>query len=392
MKLEKRIKTLCAATAMMMLFTSCGNAVATQDTEKVEPTENIEVTVEKEETHVVTTPSEEIEETVETKEEVVVEEPAPTPEELEQQEWQNYLMPNVEEYLNVRVEANADADLAGKLEKGDRATVLEKGAEWTKIESGSLTGYVNNQYCFFGSDALAYAKENCRTIAKTTTDGLRIRKEMNVESDIIDCLDLGSKVVVDTNATTEEGWVAVKRNDATYYVSAEYVEVSMEVGTGMTVAEMEEIARREAEEARKAAEKKAKEEQAKKEAAQKVSNDNSSMSKVDDLTLMAAIIYCEAGGEPYETQVAVGSVIMNRIQSGRFPNTLYGVISQKGQFTPYRTGKLARVLAQGKASSSCYEAARATLGGQDNTDGCLFFNDYYGTREGIRYGGMVFWW
>ena len=83
--------------------------------------------------------------------------------ELELQEWQNYMMPNVEQYLNVRVEPSIEAGIAGKLEKGDRATVLEVGAEWTKIESGNLIGYVSNPYCLYGADALAYAKANCRT-------------------------------------------------------------------------------------------------------------------------------------------------------------------------------------------------------------------------------------
>ena len=408
MKLEVRIKVLCAAMAMVMLFASCRNAIATQEP-KMETTENVEViveneneevTVEKEEVNIVTTPSEEIveeltEETTEEEvtEEVVPVEPTLTPEELEQQEWQNYMMPNVEESLNVRVKPNVDADIAGILEKGDRATVLEIGLLWTKIESGNLVGYVSNEYCLYGADALAYAKQNCKTIATTTTAGLRIREQMSLESAIIRSLDEGDRLLVDTSATTEAGWVAVRDEDATYYVSADYVTVSIEVGTGITIEEIEEIAREEERRRAEEEERRAREEQAKREAAEKVARDNSAMREIDELTLMAAIIYCEAGAEPYETQVAVGAVIMNRIKSDRFPNNLYDVLSQNRQFMPYRTGVLAKALANGSATESCYEAARATLfGGEDNTDGCLFFNDYYGTQEGIRYGGMVFWW
>ena len=82
---------------------------------------------------------------------------------------------------------------------------------------------------------------------------------------------------------------------------------------------------------------------------------------------------------------------MNRLKSSRYPNTLYDVIYQKGQFTPARNGKVARIIAQGKASESCYKAARAALAGEDNTNGCLRFNDYNGTQKGILYGGMIFW-
>lgn len=94
--------------------------------------------------------------------------------------------------------------------------------------------------------------------------------------------------------------------------------------------------------------------------------------------LMAAIIFCEAGNQPYAGKVAVGAVIMNRVESGRFPNTIQGVIYQRGQFTPAMTGKLARVLASGNIPSSCYDAARAALNGESPVGNALFFN----TRSG----------
>ena len=375
MKSNLRIRFLSAALAFVLLFTACGSNAGTPDN-KVDSTEDTQVSVEKEDTDVVTTPTDDTEEEVE--------EEGPTPEELEKQEWMNYMMPNVEEYVNVRVEPSTESAIAGKLEKGDRATILEVGPEWTKIQSGNLVGYVSNQYCIYALEALAYAKANCRTIATTTTDGLRIRQNMSTDSKIIKRLDEGDKLVVDTSAVTDPGWVAVRHNDSTYYVSADYVTVSLEVGTGLTTAEIEAIAREEAE-------RKAREEQAKKEAAEKLAASNAAVKDVDDLTLMAAIIYCEAGAEPYETQLAVGAVIMNRLQSGRYADTLYGVIYQKGQFTPAGNGKLARVIAQGRATESCYKAARAALAGEDNTNGCYRFNDYNGTQNGLRYGGMVFW-
>ena len=60
--------------------------------------------------------------------------------------------------------------------------------------------------------------------------------------------------------------------------------------------------------------------------------------------------------------LAVATVIMNRVESSRFPNSISGVIYQSGQFTPARSGKLARVLSNGKISSSCYQAAAEALG------------------------------
>lgn len=64
----------------------------------------------------------------------------------------------------------------------------------------------------------------------------------------------------------------------------------------------------------------------------------------DELRLMSAIIFCEAGAESYNGKVAVGIVIMNRVNSDLFPNTISKVVYQKGQFSPVRSGALARAL------------------------------------------------
>ena len=100
--------------------------------------------------------------------------------------------------------------------------------------------------------------------------------------------------------------------------------------------------------------------------------------KASKRKLMAAIIFCEAGNQPYDGKVAVGAVIMNRVKSGRFPNSIEGVIYQRGQFTPAMTGKLARVLRSGRIPSSCYEAADAALNGENPIGGALFFNTHHG--------------
>ena len=78
--------------------------------------------------------------------------------------------------------------------------------------------------------------------------------------------------------------------------------------------------------------------------------------------MLAALVECEAGGEGYEGQWAVASVVINRVKSGSFPNTVSGVIYQGGQFSPVASGRFAMVLARG-AGSSCTKAASAALSG-----------------------------
>ncbi len=92
-----------------------------------------------------------------------------------------------------------------------------------------------------------------------------------------------------------------------------------------------------------------------------------------DRALLANLIYCEAGGEPYAGQLAVGAVVINRLMSGAFPNTLSGVIYQSSQFSPAGSGRLAVALAGDEATASCYQAADAAMSGQTNVGSCLFF-------------------
>lgn len=95
--------------------------------------------------------------------------------------------------------------------------------------------------------------------------------------------------------------------------------------------------------------------------------------------LLAALIFCEAGNQPYAGKVAVGAVVMNRVESGRFPNSIREVIYQRGQFTPAMTGKLERVISAGRVPSPCYDAARDALNGETTVGDALFFNTGHGS-------------
>ncbi len=106
--------------------------------------------------------------------------------------------------------------------------------------------------------------------------------------------------------------------------------------------------------------------------------------------LLAALIFCEAGNQPYDGKVAVGAVVLNRVESRRFPNSLEGVIYQRGQFTPALTGKLTRVLNSNRIPASCYEAAQDALNGADPVNGALFFNTGRVGTRGYKLGDHYF--
>ena len=108
-----------------------------------------------------------------------------------------------------------------------------------------------------------------------------------------------------------------------------------------------------------------------------------------DAAMLAALIQCEAGGESYEGKLAVGSVVMNRVDSSYFPDTVVGVIYQSGQFSPVASGRFAVVLSSG-ADASCVQAATEVLAGT-RTLNCLYFRRNNGLINGTVIGNHVFY-
>ncbi len=102
-------------------------------------------------------------------------------------------------------------------------------------------------------------------------------------------------------------------------------------------------------------------------------------STAGDVALLARLISAEARGESYEGQVAVGAVVMNRIAHPSFPNTLAGVIYQKGAFSCLDDGQFDQPVA-----SSAYQAARDAMNGYDPTGGAIYyFNPVTATSKWI---------
>lgn len=87
-----------------------------------------------------------------------------------------------------------------------------------------------------------------------------------------------------------------------------------------------------------------------------------------DIDLMAKLVYCESRGEPFKGKVAVASVVLNRVMSPKFPNTITDVVFQKNAFSCVQNGKL---IAQ--PNESCYDAVYEAIRGKDPTNEALFF-------------------
>lgn len=332
-------------------------------------------TVEKTETEIVTVASKSDAEKAAQNQEEITEVMSKT-----EKEWQDKVMADVEDFLCIRAKGDEDAEIVGKLYPTSVATIVKEGKEWTKIKSGSVKGYVKNEYLLTGSDAYANAKKVCKKYAYVQTDGLRVRSEADENATVLTVADKGDKLLFNKKADKKEGWVAVTVKAGEGYVSADYVKVKL--GTTDAVSIEEELAAKKAKEAAAAKVVKA--------TSASVATQNAPTSaSVDDTTLLAAIIQCEAGSEGYEGKVAVGAVVLNRVRNGSYPGSISGVIYQRGQFGPVSNGSLSRVLASGNISSSCKQAAEDALAGSDPTGGKLNFHRVNG-RDGLVIGNHVF--
>ena len=137
--------------------------------------------------------------------------------------------------------------------------------------------------------------------------------------------------------------------------------------------EAEEKAQRELEEAQKKEAERIAAEQAE---AQRKAEEEAAVAQLQeaDKELLASIIFCEAGNQPYEGQVAVGAVIMNRVKSAVYPNSISEVVYQSGQFGPAMTGWLDSVRYSAGYTPSAMQAAIDALSGSNPIGDCLYFD------------------
>lgn len=287
-------------------------------------------------------------------------------------------------------------------------------------------------FAFFmmaGSSINVHAAEDNDTTITVNVDALRVRQNPSLKVKRLGHVNKGNTLrYIDT---VDDEWIAVEFNGETAYVAAQYVtincmgpaeeQISQEQIAVLQDAETEQVAIQTVEETvtetvveETVTEAVNETQQAPAEEAVvayteevQVTEDNGDESAdggseegivleeeavplaaeiVEDsyeVKLLAALIQCEAGGECYEGQLAVGAVVMNRVADPRFPETIAEVIYQPGQFTPVKHGKVDRVLASENIYESCLEAAREAVSGASNVGTATRF------RRGTRADGIV---
>ena len=150
--------------------------------------------------------------------------------------------------LNIRKKGSINAKIVGKMKKGNIATVLKKGSEWSKVRSGNVTGYVKNQYLVFGDEIENFAKQNVKKVAKVQTETLRVRKKASTDSKIVTLVSEDDKLKVKKQT---DDWAKVKVDGQTGYVSKDYAKVTYSFGKAKSMKQIqaEQEAKKRAEEA-----------------------------------------------------------------------------------------------------------------------------------------------
>jgi uncharacterized protein YgiM (DUF1202 family) len=293
------------------------------------------------------------------------------------------------DFVNIRKEASTDSEILGKLYQGSAAEILKTKDDWYYVESGSVKGYVKSEFLKTNiSDEELIEKYGERSI-QVDTDGLNVREEKDKTSDKLDVIYRGEVYPV---LEVEDEWVKINIPDdkITGYVLQEYVEMIVKFKKAVSKEEEAELLQLESEE-------KAKEATA---VRQQGGVDYSN----NDLKLLACLVHAEAGSQSYEGKLAVANIVLNRMKSSKYPDSIKEVIYQSGQFSVARSGSLEKHLNNYENYNSwsqklSVKAAKAALSGSNNIGSRLHFNSYkaavrkgYHKRENaVKIDDQLFW-
>lgn len=302
--------------------------------------------------------------------------------------------------VNVRAEASTDSAIVGHMNIGACGDVLAQAGGWVQITSGDVKGYVKADYVTVGEEAYALAKKYYSMTAVAKEDGINLRAAASKDAEVVGAVYENVTYTV-TPEKTDDAWVCLQvATGAEGYASADY----MEVTEGYRVAEPVDDAEAENDatseditsttEEKKATgsveenkqttqtttEKPSTTQQTTTEATTQANNSStigsSSRTPVSlsdaDINLMAAVMTLECGSESYEGQLAVANVILNRLQSGAWGNTISSVVYAANQFSVVSDSRLQGLIQNG-AQASCIQAARDACAGNNNIGDLMSF-------------------
>lgn len=302
--------------------------------------------------------------------------------------------------VNVRAEASTDSAIVGHMNIGACGDVLAQADGWVQITSGDVKGYVKADYVTVGEEAYALAKKYYSMTAVAKEDGINLRAAASKDAEVVGAVYENVTYAV-TPEKTDDAWVCLQvATGAEGYASADYMEVTEGYRVAEPVDEVEAENDATSEDTASTTEEKkatgsveenkqttqttteklSTTQQTTTEATTQANNSStigsSSRTPVSlsdaDINLMAAVMTLECGSESYEGQLAVANVILNRLQSGAWGNTISSVVYAANQFSVVSDSRLQGLIQNG-AQASCIQAARDACAGNNNIGDLMSF-------------------
>lgn len=310
-------------------------------------------------------------------------------EEQEEALYANIGISIAKDFVNIREEASTDGQILGKLYKNSAVEIIDTSGDWYHVESGSVEGYVKAEFIQTGIPDHELVEKYGELSIVVAVDGLNVREKADTESAKLDVIYKNEVYpVLDTN----EEWIRINIPDdkAAGYIKREYAELIVDFKDAVSKEEEEELLKLQAEE------------RAEKETEVKY-QEGVSYSQ-DELRLLACLVHAEAGTQSYEGKLAVANVVLNRVNSSKYPDTIKAVIYQSGQFSVANSGSLSKQLANfdnynSSSQKLSIKAAKAALEGANNIGSRLYFHSYraavkkgYEKKDNsVKLGDHLFW-
>ncbi len=309
--------------------------------------------------------------------------------------------------LNIRESAGTDSDIVGHIYKGMTGEITEDSEEWVKIKSGEVEGFVKKEYISREDDT-----EVIDHLAEVTANNVNIRSMASQNGEIL--LVAAEGDVYPTLSDSKEEWSEVVLPDGTNaYIYNSYVDITEGKANAVSVKDYDAFndkvksynsTKQEEEKKEEASSEEKKEDNSKTEETTDNSNKKeqtttekttekatekateqpttqaptteattaASTASGSDYELICAVVYAESGGEPYEGQVAVANVILNRVRSGRWGSSVTDVLYAKNQFTCVNGARFKRALG-GNVPATTAQAVQAAMGGYNNIGNAMSF-------------------
>ncbi len=331
--------------------------------------------------------------------------------------------------VNIRSEASTNATIIGKLYTGAVLTIENEKNGWCYISSGKIKGYVSSDLITCSDKIEELKKKYLYSYAVVNVKLLNVRSKASTNADIVAKLEKSSEHKV-LSVTDQWVHIAIYNTDMTGYVSKEFVTVKSKQLSAVS-AKTDQIRKQSM--LMKLSELQAVQNEATRPTVtpQPTSSPNTkpavnattnptakpstkptskpidsvgktlTNSKEDQIKLLACIIYCEAGYDNYNGKLAVANVILNRVKSSRYPNTVKAVVYQKNQFSPVTSGRLQTQLKNyssycSRVQKECIQAAKDALAGNNNVGNRTSFRSarlvsVEDRPDAIQIGAHVFW-